>query len=197
MNREAVTTLQVLRNGGVVAFPTDTVWGLLARMEDEAACRRIYRIKGRAAEKPLQVLVSSVEAALELAELGPHEPVFLELAREFWPGPLTIVVPGQAIPPWISPDGTVGLRMPAHDELLEILAGVGGHAAATSLNQSGAPPARSYEEALTFAPLVDRVHPGDTPAGVASSVVDLVRGQVLREGGVPASALKPHLRRPE
>ncbi len=195
MNREAVTTLQVLNSGGIVAFPTDTVWGLLARMEDEAACQRIYRIKGRAAEKPLQVLVSSVEAALELADLGPHEPVFLELVREFWPGPLTIVVPGRAVPHWISQDGTVGLRMPAHDELLEILAGAGGHAAATSLNKSGAPPARSYEEALAFASLVDRVHPGPSPAGVASSVVDLVRGQVLREGAVPAPALEPHLRR--
>ncbi|MFN3179582.1 MAG: L-threonylcarbamoyladenylate synthase, partial [Thermus sp.] len=103
--QEAAETLE---RGGLVAFPTDTVWGVLARMEDEAACRRIYALKGRQEEKPLQVLVADLESALRLADLKDLREKFLRLAEAFWPGGLTVVVPGQNIPPWISRDGSVG-----------------------------------------------------------------------------------------
>jgi len=63
--------VETLRKGGLVAFPTDTVWGVMARMEDEAACRRIYALKGREERKPLQVLVAGLEDALRLSDLGP------------------------------------------------------------------------------------------------------------------------------
>ncbi len=185
---EAVETL---KKGGLVAFPTDTVWGVLARMEDEAACRRIYALKGRAEDKPLQVLVADLKAALALAELGPLEGRFLKLAQAFWPGGLTIVVPGRGIPPWISQDGSVGLRMPNHEALREVLKGVGGYAAATSLNRSGEPPVRSLEGAKAFP--VDYVFPGEA-LGLASSVVDLRTGQVLREGAIPREVLEAYLK---
>ncbi|WP_135255530.1 L-threonylcarbamoyladenylate synthase [Thermus caldilimi] len=181
---------ETLRRGGLVAFPTDTVWGVLARMEDEAACRRIYELKGREEEKPLQVLVADLESALRLADLGKLREKFLRLAEAFWPGGLTVVVPGQGIPPWISRDGSVGLRMPAHEALRELLRRVGGHAAATSLNRSGEPPVRSEAEARAFA--VDYVFPGEA-MGLASSVVDLRTGKVLREGAIPKEALLPYL----
>ncbi len=109
-----------------MAFPTDTVWGVLAPMENEAACKRIYALKGRQEDKPLQVLVADLESALRLADLGPLEERFLRLAEAFWPGGLTVVVPGRGIPPWISKDGSVGLRMPAHDLLRGLLRLVGG-----------------------------------------------------------------------
>ena len=125
-----------------MAFPTDTVWGVLALMEDEAACKRIYEVKGRPEDKPLQVLVADLESALELVDLGPLEGKFLRLAEAFWPGGLTVVVPGKAIPPWISKDGSVGLRMPDHALLRELLRRVGGHAAATRLNKGGEPQVR-------------------------------------------------------
>ncbi len=185
---EAVETL---KKGGLVAFPTDTVWGVLARMEDEAACRRIYALKGRAEDKPLQVLVADLKAALALAEPGPLEGRFLKLAQAFWPGGLTIVVPGRGIPPWISQDGSVGLRMPNHEALREVLKGVGGYAAATSLNRSGEPPVRSLEGAKAFP--VDYVFPGEA-LGLASSVVDLRTGQVLREGAIPREVLEAYLK---
>lgn len=174
-----------------MAFPTDTVWGVMARMEDEAACRRIYTLKGREEGKPLQVLVADLASALKLADLGPMETKFLRLAETFWPGGLTVVVPGKGIPRWISPDGSVGLRMPAHEALRELLRRVGGHAAATSLNRSGEPPVRSEAEARAFP--VNYVFPGEA-GGLASSVVDLRTGEVLREGAIPREALLPYLR---
>lgn len=173
-----------------MAFPTDTVWGVLARMEDEAACRRIYELKGREEEKPLQVLVADLESALKLADLGKLRDKFLRLAEAFWPGGLTVVVPGQNIPPWISRDGSVGLRMPDHALLRELLHRVGGYAAATSLNRSGEPPVRTEAEARAFA--VNYIFPGEA-MGLASSVVDLRTGQVLREGAIPKEALLPYL----
>ncbi|MGC8876548.1 L-threonylcarbamoyladenylate synthase [Thermus sp.] len=182
---------ETLKGGSLVAFPTDTVWGVLALMEDEAACKRIYEVKGRPEEKPLQVLVADLESALRLADLEPLEEKFLRLAEAFWPGGLTVVVPGKGIPPWISKDGSVGLRMPDHAFLRELLRRVGGHAAATSLNQSGEPPVRSEAEARAFA--VDFVFPGEA-GGLASSVVDLRTGEVLREGAVPKEALLAYLR---
>ncbi len=173
-----------------MAFPTDTVWGVLALMENEAACKGIYALKGRQEDKPLQVLVADLESALRLADLGPLGERFLRLAEAFWPGGLTVVVPGRGIPPWISKDGSVGLRMPAHDLLRELLRLVGGHAAATSLNRSGEPPVRTEAEARAFA--VDYVFPGEA-GGLASSVVDLRTGEVLREGAIPKEALLPYL----
>jgi len=176
----------VLKKGGVVAFPTDTVWGVLALLENEEGVRRIYAMKGREEQKPLQVLVADLEAALSLAELGPLEKPFLRLAKAFWPGGLTLVVPGRKIPPYISKDGSVGLRMPDHEALREVLRGVGGYAAATSLNKSGEPPVQSEEEVRAFP--VDYVFPGKA-LGVASSVLDLRTGEVLREGAIPRAAL--------
>jgi L-threonylcarbamoyladenylate synthase len=188
--KELAQAAETLKKGGLVAFPTDTVWGVLARMEDEAACRRIYALKGREEKKPLQVLVADLEDARKLAQLGPLEERFLRLAEAFWPGALTIVVPGRDIPPWISPDGSVGLRMPAHEALRELLRRVGGHAAATSLNKSGEPPVKTEAEARAFP--VDYVFPGEA-MGLASSVVDLRTGEVLREGAIPKEALLPYL----
>jgi len=188
--KELTEAAKTLKEGGLVAFPTDTVWGVLALMENEAACKRIYALKGRQEDKPLQVLVADLESALRLADLGPLEERFLRLAEAFWPGGLTVVVPGRGIPPWISKDGSVGLRMPAHDLLRELLRLVGGHAAATSLNRSGEPPVRTEAEARAFA--VDYVFPGEA-GGLASSVVDLRTGEVLREGAIPKEALLPYL----
>ncbi|WP_117238411.1 L-threonylcarbamoyladenylate synthase [Thermus sediminis] len=190
--KELAEAAEILKRGGLVAFPTDTVWGVLARMEDEAACRRIYAMKGRGEGKPLQVLVADLEDALQLAQLGPLEGRFLRLAEAFWPGGLTVVVPGRGIPSWISQDGSVGLRMPAHGALRELLRGVGGYAAATSLNKSGLPPVGTEEEARAFP--VDFVFPGEA-GGLASSVVDLRTGEVLREGTIPKAALLSYLAR--
>ncbi len=182
---------EVLKGGGIVAFPTDTVWGVVALMENEAACRRIYALKGRREDKPLQALVAGLEEALALAEPGPLRERLLRVAQAFWPGGLTVVVPGRGIPPWISRDGSVGLRMPAHEGLRALIRKVGGHVAATSLNRSGEPPVASLEEARAFP--VDYAVPGEA-LGIASSVVDLRTGEVLREGLIPKERLLAYLK---
>lgn len=176
---DVIQATNFLRAGQVIAYPTDTVWGLLALLEDNAACQRIYTIKGREPGKPLQVLVCDLESALALTEPQYHGK--LRLVAKLWPGPLTMVVPGRGIPPWISPDGTVGLRMPADPVLCQLIWEVGGHVAATSLNKSGEPPVRTLAEALNFDPEI-AVVAGSDPPGTASTVVDLVRGRVIREG---------------
>lgn len=173
-----------------MAFPTDTVWGVLALMEDEAACKRIYEVKGRPEDKPLQVLVADLESALELVDLGPLEGKFLRLAEAFWPGGSPWWSPGRPsllgsarTAPWASECRTTPFCGSS--------SAAWGHAAATSLNKSGEPPVRTEAEARTFA--VDFVFPGEA-GGLASSVVDLRTGEVLREGAIPKEALLAHLR---
>lgn len=174
----------ILKAGGVVAYPTDTVWGLLALAENNIACRRIYAIKSREVVKPLQVLVCHLEAALALTNPQYHNK--LKQLAVLWPGPLTLIVGGRNIPSWISPDGTVGLRMPADPVLRQLISDLGGHLAATSLNKSGEPPVRTLAEALNFDPELTVVA-GCDPPGIASTVVDLVRGQIVREGAIPGN----------
>lgn len=174
----------------MVAFPTDTVWGVLALMEDEAACKRIYEVKGRPEDKPLQVLVADLESALELVDLGPLEGKFLRLAEAFWPGGLTVVVPGKAIPPWISKDGSVGLRMPDHALLRELLRRVGARRRHEPQQKRRAPGAHGGR-----GPDLRRgLRLSGEAGGLASSVVDLRTGEVLREGAIPKEALLAHLR---
>lgn len=182
---DVIQATNFLRAGQVIAYPTDTVWGLLAVLENNAACQRIYALKGREPGKPLQVLVCDLEAALALTQPQYHEKV--KRVAELWPGPLTLIVPGRGIPPWISPDGTVGLRVPADPVLCRLIRDLGGHVAATSLNKSGEPPVQTLAEALDFGPEI-AVVAGSNPPGTASTVVDLLKGQVIREGAIPGAA---------
>ena len=105
---------ELLRTGRLVAFPTETVYGLGANALDVNAVRRIFAAKGRPESNPLIVHVASIEMARELAREWPANAELL--ARRFWPGPLTIVVPKKAVVPDVVTAGlpSVGLRMPAH-----------------------------------------------------------------------------------
>jgi len=186
MPSEFDQSLHILQSGGLLAWPTDTTWGLLARADRPEAVERIYRIKGRPHDKPLQLLVADLDAARAL--LDPHwdARAFERLAGEFWPGALTLVVPaGPAAPRCCVRTGKVGLRLPADRELRELLARVGGYAAATSLNPSGRPPVLHHRDALRYADWVDRIHPGEAGGTAASTVVDLTVPSVLRAGAVP------------
>ena len=126
---------EILRAGGLVVFPTETVYGLGANALDAAAVRKIFALKGRPATSPLIVHVAGIEEARELAAEWPEEAE--ELAREYWPGPLTLVVPKKAA----IPDGvtaglaTVGLRMPRHPVALELLRAARVPIAAPSANR--------------------------------------------------------------
>jgi L-threonylcarbamoyladenylate synthase len=133
--REIREAAQILRDGGLVVFPTETVYGLGANALDAAAVRKIYALKGRPATSPLIVHVASIEQARQLA--AEWSDGADRLAREYWPGPLTLVVPKQPVIPDEVTAGlsTVGLRMPRHPIALELLRAAGVPIAAPSANR--------------------------------------------------------------
>src|SRR5258708_1731547 len=126
---------RIVREGGLVVLPTETVYGLGTNALDASAVRKIYALKGRPATSPLIVHVASIEQAKELAAEGLPEAE--RLARQYWPGPLTIVVPKKsAIPDEVTAGlPTVGLRMPRHPVGLELLRAAGVPIAAPSANR--------------------------------------------------------------
>jgi len=178
-----------LLEGGVIAFPTDTVYGLAASLAHPDQLERIYRIKGRDDGKPLPVLVASSEAAQDLTE-GLTEEQRLLLDR-YWPGPLTVVVNAGADLPArvLAADGTVGLRAPNHPLALEIIERAGGAIACTSANRSGRPPALTAEEvAAALGDDVDLIlNGGAAPGGVSSTVVGFAgdKLRLFRAGPIP------------
>lgn len=126
---------EIIRAGGLVVFPTETVYGVGANALDAAAVRKIYELKRRPATSPLIVHVVSIEQARDLAAEWPEEAE--RLAREYWPGPLTLVVPKKSLIPDEVTAGlrTVGLRMPRHPVALELLREAGVPIAAPSANR--------------------------------------------------------------
>ena len=175
---------RVLQRGGVVSFPTETVYGLAVRMGDSAARARLRRVKRRSASRPFQILVSSRCRAIELCANA--SALVRKLARAFWPGPLTMVVRG-GNGRWI------GLRVPDHSLARSLARRLGGALVATSANLSGNRPARSAQEALAaVGGRIDLVLDGGRAnIGVASSVVR-VHGdewELLRAGAISRAAL--------
>lgn len=182
-----------LATGGVIALPTDTVYGIAASLSHEEALQRIYAIKGRPAERTLPVLVSSTEALVHVAEALDDDVVLL--LDRYWPGPLTIVVSAKpGMPSWVTAaDGTVGVRLPNHPLAIEVIDRAGGAIACTSANLSGAPPCRAAADvAAVLGDQLDLILDGGiTPGGVPSTVV-AVRGNdlhVLRDGAIPSEHL--------
>ncbi len=184
--------VQLLRDGGVVAFPTDTVYGVGVDPFQPQAVRKLYRIKGRPEDKPIAILVGSIEDVARVAQTPSR--TFSRLADRFWPGGLTLIVETRELPPEITAGGsTVGVRMPDHPLTLELLRGFGGPIATTSANRSGENPATSAEE--VGAQLGDRVNlivdGRDTITKVASTVLDLSVSppKILRHGGISEELL--------
>ncbi len=190
---------EVIRAGGTVAFPTETVYGLGANALDAAAVREIFRAKGRPPGNPLIVHVAAVPAARDLVVLWPEEAELL--ARRFWPGPLTFILPKASCVPAEVTAGldTVALRIPAHPVALALIEAAGVPVAAPSANTSGRPSPTRPEHVLAdlagkFDLLLDG---GPTGVGVESTILDLT-GEVpviLRPGGVTAEALEAVLGR--
>ncbi|HEX5479125.1 MAG TPA: L-threonylcarbamoyladenylate synthase [Dehalococcoidia bacterium] len=178
--------MEVLRDGGVVALPTDTVFGLAAVATDRAAVQRVLDIKGRDAANPMPLFVGSVEQAALVAQITAPARV---LAARFWPGALTIVVPKRPEFDTAAVSGeTVGLRVPADPVLREMAAQLG-PLTGTSANRSGAPAARTAAEArAALNGDVDLIVDASLPAtGVASTVVDCTDEdavRIVREGAV-------------
>ncbi len=165
--------LAVLRAGGVIAFPTETVFGIGALISKKTAVRRIFRMKKRPLSKPLQVLVADLKQARKLGRFGPKA---LALAKASWPGPLTLVVrKKRAVPSWVVSGGkTVGIRIPDHKTAIALLR-LSGPLAATSANLSEARPALTAKDVKNSLQNVDYIVPGRVKTGVASKVIDTTR----------------------
>jgi L-threonylcarbamoyladenylate synthase len=178
--------LAALRDGLVVGFPTDTVYGIGVDPFQEQAMGRLFAVKGRPEGKAIPILAADIDGVLRLAALDAAQE---EQARRHWPGALTLVLPRAATAPlWVGdPEAeTVAVRIPAHEAALELLAR-SGPLAVTSANLSGSPAATSAEEAEAVLSVSVAVYlPGSCPGGTSSTVVDLTgtEARVLRYGPV-------------
>ncbi len=181
--------LRVLRSGGLVAIPTETVYGLAADASNATAVQRIFAAKGRPVVHPLIVHLASSEQLVEWAATIP--PAAAVLADACWPGPLTLLVPRAAhvLDEVTGGRSTVGVRVPAHPLTLELLAKFGGGLAAPSANRFGrVSPTTADHVRADLGDDVDFVlDGGPCPIGVESTIVDCTVDppQVLRPGGIP------------
>ena len=182
-----------LRAGGLVAFPTETVYGLGADAANPDAVRRIFAVKGRPSDHPLIVHIG--DAAMMLAWAREIPPVALRLAERFWPGPLTLILKrGQAPLEVTGGQDSVGLRVPGHPVALELLRRFGGGIAAPSANRFGrVSPTRAEHVLDEFGESVDLILAGgDCRVGLESTILSLVGEQpvLLRPGAIAASELE-------
>jgi L-threonylcarbamoyladenylate synthase len=190
--------LEVLNKGGLVAFPTDTVYGVGALAFDGAAVEAIYTAKDRPIEKAIPVLIGDT-ADMEMVGMSIPQ-IAYRLAARFWPGPLTVVIPKKpTIPEAVSATTTIGVRVPDH-EVARALLRAAGPMAVTSANISGQPSPSTAEE--VFVQLGGRIDlvldGGKTPGGVPSTVVDCTANdlEILREGPITLGAIRSKLSSP-
>ena len=187
--------LQVLQTGGLVAFPTDTVYGLAADPFNPAAIERLYTAKERDMSKAIAVLVGTVG---QLSQITPGLSAQAEtLAARFWPGALTLVVSRRAeLPAQLSALPTIGVRMPDHPFALNLLH-ASGPLATTSANRSGMDNPKTAADVLVqLGGRIELVLDGGTcPGGVPSTVVDctIPDVRVLREGAISAEDIRAAL----
>ena len=188
--------LRVLNAGGLVAFPTDTVYGVGALAFNQKAIESIYTAKDRPIEKAIPILIAEIE---DMEKVGVDVPQSAyRLAARFWPGPLTCIIPKQpTLPEAVSATSTVGVRMPDH-EIARTLLRAAGPMAVTSANISGQPSPSTAEE--VFAQLNGRIpliiDGGRTPGGIPSTVVDCSTSElkILRKGPLSVEELLYALR---
>jgi L-threonylcarbamoyladenylate synthase len=189
--RALAYALEILTGGGLVALPTDTVYGLGALVYEGGAVEEIFRVKGREIEKAIPIMIADVDQ-MERVSAGMNSTA-RKLAERFWPGPITLVVPRHpSIPDVVSPFPTVGVRIPQHDATRELLR-MAGPMAVTSANISGqsAPStARGVEAQLGgLIPLI--LDGGTTLGGMPSTVVDCteLEPKILRAGPITAEQI--------
>ena len=175
----------LLRDGGLVAFPTETVYGLAADAGNASAIERLNQVKGRPPDKPYSIHLHDAAQIRDFVETIP--PAAQRLIERFWPGPLTIVIPAKRA-------GSVGFRLPNHPVAQAFLKACGRAVVAPSANRSGFPPPTDGQEVRAalggqFDCLLDA---GPTALGRESSVVSVTSDgiAVLREGAIPAKMIE-------
>lgn len=181
-----------LRQGYLVAFPTDTVYGVGADAFNAAALQRLYQAKQRPLTKGIPILLAD---ANNLDHVARQIPAFARhLIEQFWPGPLTLILPRHPdLPALISPNDGVAVRLPDNKTARALIRAAGGAVAATSANRSGHPPALNGDEAmdaltgLVSAVLDDGTVPGSTPSTIVDCISETPR--ILRLGPLSAADL--------
>jgi L-threonylcarbamoyladenylate synthase len=189
---------RLIRDGGLVAFPTETVYGLGADATNAEAIARLYAAKGRPAHNPLIIHVTDADSAFAIGEATADA---RRLAAAFWPGPLTLVLarrdPCPVVPPASAGTGTVALRVPKHPLALALLQAAGVPVAAPSANRSGRlSPTRAAHVMTSLDGRIDAVLDGGaTEVGLESTVVACIDGRVrlLRPGGVTVEQIEAAL----
>ena len=182
--------VSVLRGGGVAAIPTETVYGLMTRYDNAAGRERIFALKHRPADKQLQMLAADLPSAVAAGVLP--DPELEKLSRHLWPGPLTVICRGVSEP-------TIGLRIPDHPFVRDLIVRAGFPLAATSANRSGQPPARTAAAAVAdLQGEPDLVIDGGSTDGAASTIVSLLESppKILRQGVISLEQILAALQQP-
>ena len=200
LRKNIAKAAEIIENGGLAAFPTETVYGLGADAFNSRAVERIYAAKGRPSDNPLILHVASIEQFLELVELPPE--YALALAKAYWPGPLTLIAKKKYhLPEWAGghpqkSTATVGVRIPNHPIALALIKAVGRPIAAPSANKSGRPsPTSAAHVAEDFSAEgeIDIVLDGAiSDVGLESTVVDVTGDSpiILRPGAITAEMIE-------
>ena len=185
---------RILKAGGILAFPTDTVYGLGAVYTNDAAVKRIFAAKGRDEKKPLSILVSDPSQALLLSdEITPQAKKLMEA---FWPGALTLILKkNSSVSDRISAErDTVGIRMPDSEAALKVIEAAGAPLAAPSANLSGKRSSVSFENVKEdlYGRIDMIIDGGDCPIGLSSTIADLSGKdlRLLREGSISRGDLE-------
>jgi L-threonylcarbamoyladenylate synthase len=188
---EIQKALHILQNGGIVAFPTDTVYGLGSLAFDNAAIESIYIAKDRPLEKAIPILIGDLDDLEKVADDIPD--MALRFASHFWPGPLTCIVPkSPTLPPAVSATPTVAVRIPDHPDARALLRAAGPMAVTSANISGGTSPSTAqevYDQLKGRIPLI--LDGGKTPGGLPSTLVDCTGDEpvILREGPVSLSEL--------
>ena len=181
---------ELLRAGAVIAFPTDTVYGLAVRAADAAAIERIYEIKGRPRDRSLVLMPSAPSELPRWVRMDTRSRGYM---ARYWPGPLTLVLPAAegVGPPLAAANGTLAVRMPDHVVALQLLEELAEALATTSANLSGEEPALLAGEAAELDGIAAVIDGGRAPGGRPSTVLDLSAEQpvVIREGPITGHEL--------
>ena len=198
-DRDAIDeAASVIRRGGVVAFPTDTLYGLAADPFDVEAVGRVFTVKGREDAQPVALVAADVAQVED--QLGVLTVNARSLAEQFWPGPLTLLVPA---PPGLAPGvvastGLVGVRVPSHGVSRALAAASARVLTATSANRSGEPASADPEHVwLTLGEKVDlMLDAGPTPGGAPSTLVDVTADppRLVRPGAIQWETIDAWLR---
>lgn len=175
----------MMNKGELIVMPTDTVYGLAAKLYDEEALQKIYKVKGREQSKQIPLLVSSIE---QIKDIAVYDAYIEKLMHKFWPGALTIVMKTTPAFKQKTGEDTIAIRMPKHPKALALI-DENGVLRVTSLNKSGQPPLDDIKDIKhIFGKYVSNIYPhGDIEKSHVSSTVILVDGKdikILREGHI-------------